>query len=179
MTRLLYLLPLALFLALLGYFAVGLNRDPHKLPSALIDRPAPDFALPPLLDGKPGLARADLVAVPGGGPVLVNFFASWCVPCRAEHPVLARLARAGVTIEGIDYKDKPEDAKAWLKELGDPYRALAVDRDGRVAIDFGVYGVPETYIVDRAGKIRYRQVGPITSTDLDDKIRPLLAELAR
>jgi len=172
--RLLYLLPLALFLALLGYFAVGLQRDPHILPSAMIDKPAPEFALPPLLVGKPGIARADL-----DGPLLVNFFASWCVPCRAEHPVLGRLAGAGVELLGIAWKDKPEDARAWLAELGDPYRRLAVDRDGRVGIDFGVYGVPETYVIDRAGKIRYREAGPITPEDLRDKFLPLLAELKR
>ncbi len=174
MKRLLYLLPLALFLALLGYFAVGLQRDPHILPSAMIDKSAPEFALPPLLDGKPGIARADL-----DGPLLVNFFASWCVPCRVEHPVLGRLAGAGVELLGIAWKDKPEDARAWLAELGDPYRRLAVDRDGRVGIDFGVYGVPETYVIDRTGKIRYREAGPITPEDLKDKILPLLAELKR
>jgi cytochrome c biogenesis protein CcmG/thiol:disulfide interchange protein DsbE len=173
--RLLTLLPLALFAVLIGYFALGLQHDPHLLPSAMIDKPAPEFALPPLLDDKPGLARADLA----DGPVLVNFFASWCVPCRAEHPILARIAGEGVRIDGIDYKDKPDDAKRWLTELGDPYRRLAVDRDGRVAIDFGVYGVPETYVVDRAGKIRYRQVGPITPDDLARTIRPLLAELSK
>jgi cytochrome c biogenesis protein CcmG/thiol:disulfide interchange protein DsbE len=173
--RLLTLLPLALFAVLLGYFALGLKRDPHILPSALIDRPAPDFSLPPLVEAKPGVGRADLT----GGPVLVNFFASWCVPCRAEHPLLTRLAASGVAIHGIDYKDKPDDAKRWLAELGDPYRRLGVDRDGRVAIDFGVYGVPETYVIDRAGNIRYRQVGPITPADLDQKIKPLLAELGR
>ena len=175
MKRLLTLLPLALFAVLFGYFALGLKRDPHILPSALIDRPAPEFSLPPLVETKPGVARADLA----GGPVLVNFFASWCVPCRAEHAILERLAADGVTIDGIDYKDKPDDAKRWLAELGDPYRRLGVDRDGRVAIDFGVYGVPETYVIDRAGAIRYRHVGPITPADLEQKIRPLLAELAR
>jgi cytochrome c biogenesis protein CcmG/thiol:disulfide interchange protein DsbE len=173
--RLLTLLPLALFAVLVGYFALGLRRDPHLLPSALLDRPAPEFSLPPLADGKPGVARADLV----GAPVLVNFFASWCVPCRAEHALLERLAADGVVLLGIDYKDKTEDAKRWLAELGDPYRRLGADRDGRVAIDFGVYGVPETYVIDRAGTIRYRQVGPITPDDLDHTIKPLLAELAR
>jgi len=175
--RLLTLLPLALFAVLVGFAGLQLaeQRDPHILPSAMIDKPAPAFDLPPLLDDKPGLARTDLA----GGPLLVNFFASWCVPCRIEHPILTRIAGEGVRIDGIDYKDKPDDAKRWLAELGDPYRRLAVDRDGRVAIDFGVYGVPETYVIDRTGKIRYRQVGPITPDDLAHTIRPLLAELAK
>ncbi len=176
MKRLLTLLPLALFALLLGYFALGLQRDPHMLPSALLDRPAPDFDLPPLLDDKPGLARTDLG---GSGPVLVNFFASWCVPCRAEHAILTSLAGQGATLYGVDYKDKPEDAKRWLQELGDPYHRVAADREGRTAIEFGVYGVPETYVIDRSGTIRYRQVGPITPDDLQRKIKPLLAELKR
>jgi cytochrome c biogenesis protein CcmG/thiol:disulfide interchange protein DsbE len=173
--RAIYLLPLALFIGLIGYFIVGLQRDPHLLPSALLDRPAPEFSLPPLVDGKPGIARADLA----DGPMLVNFFASWCVPCRAEHPILTRLAGEGILLQGVAYKDKPEDAKSWLKQLGDPYKRIGQDRDGRTAIEFGVYGVPETYVIDRKGTIRYRQVGPITPSDLDTKIKPLLAELKR
>jgi cytochrome c biogenesis protein CcmG/thiol:disulfide interchange protein DsbE len=174
--RTIYLLPLALFAALVGFLLVplALDRDPHILPSAMIDKSAPPFALPPLTASEPGIARGDL-----SGPLLVNFFASWCVPCRAEHPILGRLAGAGVPVLGIAWKDKPEDTRAWLQELGDPYRRIAVDRDGRVGIDFGVYGVPETYVIDRAGNIRYRQAGPITPADLDGKIRPLLAELKR
>ena len=174
MSRLLYLLPLLLFLALIGYFIAGLRRDPHILPSAMIDKPAPDFTLPALVADKPGIARTDL-----DGPLLVNFFASWCVPCRAEHPMLGVLAKEGVPLLGIAWKDKPEDARAWLAELGDPYRRLAIDRDGRVGIDFGVYGVPETYVIDRTGKIRYRQAGPITPEDMKEKIAPLLAALKR
>jgi cytochrome c biogenesis protein CcmG/thiol:disulfide interchange protein DsbE len=170
-----YLLPLALFIGLIAYFSAGLQRDPHILPSALLDRPAPEFDLPPLLDTKPGIARADLA----DGPMLVNFFASWCVPCRLEHPVLTKLAGDGVALQGVAYKDKPEDARNWLQALGDPYRRIGQDRDGRTAIEFGVYGVPETYVIDRRGTIRYRQVGPITPADLDTKIKPLLAELKR
>jgi len=113
------------------------------------------------------------------GPMLVNFFASWCVPCRAEHPLLTRLAGEGVPLQGVAYKDKPEDAKTWLQQLGDPYKRIGQDRDGRTAIEFGVYGVPETYVIDRKGTIRYRQVGPITPSDYDTKIKPLLAELRR
>src|SRR5215470_10646998 len=155
MRRLAYLLPVALFLVLAGYFFLSLQRDPGLLPSALIDKPAPQFALPGL-GSKPGLGNADLA----GRVVLVNFFASWCAPCRVEHPLLMRLAEEGrVTLYGIDYKDKPEDATRLLAQLGDPYGRIGVDGDGRTVIDFGVYGVPETYVVDKSGRIRYRQVG--------------------
>jgi cytochrome c biogenesis protein CcmG, thiol:disulfide interchange protein DsbE len=173
MRRLLFLLPLALFAVLAGYFLVGLRSDPSILPSALIDKPAPAFDLP-ALDDQPGLASADLA----GNVVLVNFFASWCVPCRAEHPLLMRLAAAGgVALYGIDYKDKPEAASRLLAELGNPYRRVGADRDGRTFIDFGAYGVPETYVIDKGGHIRYRQVGPITPDDYDGKILPLLKQL--
>src|SRR5882724_6766770 len=173
MRRLKFLLPLALFAVLAGYFGVGLLGDPAVLPSALIDQPAPDFALPGLAD-KPGLASADLA----GSVVLVNFFASWCVPCRQEHPLLMRLAaEQRVVLYGIDYKDKPEDASRLLGQLGDPYRRIGVDRGGRTFIDFGAYGVPETYLIDKAGRIRYRQVGPLTQDDYERKIVPLLKQL--
>ncbi|HZS85815.1 MAG TPA: DsbE family thiol:disulfide interchange protein [Stellaceae bacterium] len=173
MRRLLFLLPVALFAVIAGYFTLGLRGDPSLLPSALIDKPAPDFALPGL-GGKPGLARADLA----GRVALVNFFASWCAPCRTEHPLLMRLAEEGkVALYGIDYKDKPEDAARLLAQLGDPYRRIGVDREGRTAIDFGVYGVPETYVVDAAGRIRYRQVGPISAADWERKLLPLLQKL--
>jgi cytochrome c biogenesis protein CcmG/thiol:disulfide interchange protein DsbE len=171
--RLLFIVPLALFAVLAGYFGIGLLRDPSVLPSALIDHPAPDFALPGLAD-KPGLANADLT----GNVALVNFFASWCAPCRIEHPMLMRLAAEGrVALYGIDYKDKPEDAIRLLAQLGDPYRRIGVDRGGRTFIDFGAYGVPETYVIDRAGRIRYRQVGPLSQDDYDNKILPLLKQL--
>ena len=173
MRRLLFFLPLALFAVLAGYFVIGLGHEPSLLPSALIDHPVPEFNLPALGD-KPGLATTDLT----GQVALVNFFASWCVPCRAEHPILMRLAgEAHVALYGIDYKDKPEDARGLLAQLGDPYRRIGVDRDGRTFIDFGAYGVPETYVIDRAGHIRYRQVGPITPEDYEGKILPLLKQL--
>ena len=173
-------LPALGFLLLVGFFATTLIRqeffgeDPSTLPSAMIDKPAPDFALAPLLDGKPGLARADL----GGKPALVNFFASWCGPCRIEHGTLAGFAASGrVPVLGIAYKDKPEDSKRFLAELGDPYQRIGVDLDGRTAIDFGVYGVPETYLVDAQGAIRYRHVGPLTPEALQSEILPRLAAL--
>ena len=167
-------IPLLLF-ALVGTFlAIGLTRDPSTLPSALVGKPAPAFELPPL-DGRagPGLSRADL----GGTPMLVNVFASWCVPCRMEHPLLTRLSEQGVIVQGINYKDRPEDARAWLAELGDPFRHLGADRDGRVAIDWGVYGVPETFVIDKDGRIAYRHVGPLQPQDLTTTILPLLERL--
>ncbi len=172
--RWLFLAPLLLFAIVAGYFAVGLTRDPGTLPSALLDKPAPDFALPPLLPNKPGLATADLK----GAPVLVNVWASWCVPCRAEHPVLTRLARE-VPVFGFNYKDKPEDARRFLVELGDPYRRIGTDPSGRVGIDWGVYGVPETYVVDAEGRIRHRHVGPLTDRVVAETIRPLMKSLTR
>ncbi len=173
MRQLRFFLPLAFFAVLAGYFVLGLGRDPSVLPSALIDRPAPEFNLPALGD-KPGLATADLA----GGVVLVNFFASWCVPCRAEHPMLMQLAaERRVALYGINYKDKPDEARRLLAQLGDPYRRIGVDRDGRTFIDFGAYGVPETYVIDKDGHVRYRQVGPITPEDYEGKILPLLKQL--
>jgi cytochrome c biogenesis protein CcmG, thiol:disulfide interchange protein DsbE len=171
---LLFLVPLALFLLVGTFLAIGLTRDPGTLPSALVGKPAPEFALPPLPGRDPeGLTRADL----GGEPMLVNVFASWCVPCRIEHPVLNRLAEQGVPIHGINYKDRPEDAEAWLAELGDPFRRVGTDRDGRVAIEWGVYGVPETFVVDKDGRIAHRHVGPLQPRDLERTILPLLEKL--
>ena len=173
--RLAFLVPAALFAVLLVVFAIGLGHDPHLVPSALIDRPAPDFALPGLYDTAKGLSREDLG---GGGATLVNFFASWCLPCRAEHAELMGLARRpGVTLEGVAYKDKPEDARRFLDRLGNPYRRIGVDRNGTTAIDFGVYGVPETYVVDGGGHIRYRQVGPLSPEDVSGKILPLIGRI--
>ena len=173
--RLLFLLPAAAFVALVAIFALGLGHDPTALKSAMIDKPAPDFALPPVEADRPGLARADL----GGKPVLVNFFASWCAPCRVEHATLAGLAASGVPLYGIAYKDKPENAQHFLGDLGDPYQKIGLDLDGRTAIDFGVYGVPETYILDRDGRIRYRYAGAVTDQVLKTEILPRLEALGR
>jgi cytochrome c biogenesis protein CcmG, thiol:disulfide interchange protein DsbE len=170
---LLFGVPLALFLLVGLFLAVGLTRDPSTLPSALVGKPAPEFALPPL-EGRDqhGLSRADL----GGRPTLVNVFASWCVPCRVEHPLLSRLAAEGVLIQAINYKDRPEDATAWLAELGDPFDKVGSDQNGRVGIDWGVYGVPETFVLDGRGHIVHRHVGPLQPQDVD-KVQAILREL--
>jgi len=173
--RLLFILPVVVFLALGAAFYLSLAHDPSIVPSALIDKPVPQFALPALLDGGAGLASDDLK----GSVVVVNVFASWCVPCRAEHPLLMRLAKEGVELVGIDYKDRPEDARRWLDNLGDPYKRIGADREGAVAIDWGVYGVPETFVVDRDATIRYKQVGPLSAGDVNDTILPLVRRLAR
>jgi len=176
MRRVLYLLPVVVFLVLGGFFWRGLQMDPQLIPSPMIGKPAPAFALPPLKTDKPGLAAADLQ----GKVTLVSFFASWCIPCRAEHPLLMELAATHqVNLVGINYKDKPEDGLAWLGKLGDPYAAIGADRDGRVGIDFGVYGVPESYLIDKQGRIRFKQTGPFTAEDISNKLLPLVAELSK
>lgn len=176
MRRALFLLPVLLFLVLAGYFALALrpDHDPHELPSAMIDKEAPAFDLAGL-NGE-GIARDSLK----GGPILINFFASWCVPCRVEHPLLMRLAEHDhVPLYGIDYKDRPEDATKLLAQFGDPYRRIGVDRDGRVGLDFGVYGVPETYVIDANGRIRKRFVGPLNAEQVEKELLPLLKALGK
>jgi cytochrome c biogenesis protein CcmG/thiol:disulfide interchange protein DsbE len=164
-----------LFAALAAGFYGGLGRDTMVLPSPLINKPAPTFDLPPLDDGQPGFSNADLT----GHVSLVNTFASWCTPCREEHRVLTALARTKqVPIYGIDYKDKPKAAREWIAALGNPYTRIGAD-NGRVGIDWGVYGVPETFIVDAAGRIRYKHVGPMTQQDVDRTILPLVAKLRK
>lgn len=177
MRRLLYLLPLAAFVIVAGWFAFGLTRDPSRLPSALLDRPVPEFQLAALPGvDKPGFQSDDL----RGKVALVNVFASWCVPCRAEHPLLMRLAREpNVVLYGISYKDKAEDSVKFLRELGNPYAAIGHDESGRVGIEWGVYGVPETFLVGRDGRIRHKQVGPISARDLNETILPLITELSK
>jgi cytochrome c biogenesis protein CcmG, thiol:disulfide interchange protein DsbE len=173
--KLAFVLPAALFAVLLVVFALGLRHDPQLLPSALINRPAPGFVLPGLYDPAHGLSRRDL----GGRVTLVNFFASWCLPCREEQAALMALAhRSDVTLDGIAYKDKRADARRFLADFGNPYTRVAVDRDGATAINFGVYGVPETYVVDPTGHIRYRQVGPLSAADIERKILPMIARIA-
>jgi len=175
MRRLIYLLPAVAFVALAAYFFVSLTRDPSVLPSAMINQPTPAFALAGLGD-QPGLVRDEFA----GQVVLINFFASWCIPCRTEHPLLMNLSRElSVPLYVIDYKDKPEDAARFLGELGDPYRRIGADREGRVGIDFGVYGVPETYVIDKTGRIRLRHVGPLTPADVARELAPLVKALQR
>ena len=172
--NLVYLLPLGVFGGLAATFAVSLRRDATKLPSALIGRPVPEFDLPPVQGRTLGLSSANLK----GDVSLVNVFASWCAPCRQEHPLFLDLRkRAAIATYGINYKDRPEDASSWLNELGDPYTRTGADRDGRVAIDWGVYGVPETFVVDRAGVIAHRHVGPLTGEALNRTILPLVERL--
>ena len=170
-----YGLPVLVFAGLIAGFYYGLQIDSTVLPSALIDQPAPRFALPPLPGEEHGFSSADLA----GHISLVNTFASWCTPCRAEHPVLNALARTKrVPIYGIDYKDKQDAAQAWIAELGNPYTRIGAD-DGRVGIDWGIYGVPETFIVDKDGRIRYKHVGPLTEADVELTILPLVIRLQR
>ncbi|MBI3453910.1 MAG: DsbE family thiol:disulfide interchange protein [Rhodospirillales bacterium] len=177
MRRLFFLLPLIAFVAVAGYFAVGLTRDPSKLPSVLIDRPIPEFKLPAVAGTNvPGLSSETI----RGRIALVNVFASWCVPCRIEHPILLRLAsEKRVAIFGINYKDWHEDAAAWLGELGNPYEAIGYDDTGRVGIEWGVYGVPETFLIDRDGRIRFKHIGPITPQLLNETILPAIAALQK
>ena len=180
MRRLFHILPAAAFVLTAAVFAWILyqgqfmGRDPSILPSALIDKPAPEFTLPPLRAGGPGLSSTDLA----GQVSVVNVFASWCVPCKAEHPLLMRLREDGAAaLYGLNYKDERADAVTWLDRLGGPYDRIGADRDGRVAIDWGVYGVPETFILDGEGRIRYKHVGPITPADYEDVILPIIEEL--
>ena len=167
-------LPLAVFIVMAVILGIGLTKDPRLVPSPLIGKPVPEFSLPPVQGHTLGLATADLK----GEVALVNVFASWCVACREEHPVLLELAKKGIVpIHGLDYKDKPADGQAWLDELGDPYTRTGADIAGRVGIDWGVYGVPETFVVDRNGVIAYKQIGPVTPKALEDTILPLVRKL--
>lgn len=176
MKRLLFLLPVFGFIGLIAVFGIGLTKDPSVLPSQLIDRPLPEFALPGIEatpDGGPGFASAALQ----GEPMLLNIFASWCAACPQEHPVLTNIAAEGVPIYGLAWKDKPEDSRNWLTRWGNPYTAVAADEPGRTAIDLGVTGVPETFVVDKAGRVRFKQIGPITPEDWQTRIKPLLDQL--
>lgn len=171
-----FLLPVFAFVGLAVALGWGLTRDPRILPSALIDEPVPEFDLPAVKGRTRGLATADLK----GEVSLVNIFASWCVPCRAEHPLLVELNRRGIVpIHGLNYKDRPDDASDWLDQLGDPYTRTGADVDGRVGIDWGVYGVPETFIIGRDGRIAYKHVGPLTVETVEDVLLPIVESLKR
>jgi cytochrome c biogenesis protein CcmG/thiol:disulfide interchange protein DsbE len=169
-----FLLPLAVFLAIAFFLWRGLALDPREVPSPLIGKPVPAFEVPLLADESMRLSSADL----RGKVYLLNVWGSWCVSCREEHPVLVQLAKQGtIPIYGLNWKDKREDALAWLARFGDPYVGSGVDRDGKVAIDFGVYGAPETYLIDRNGVIRFKQTGPLTRQVIEEKIAPLAAQM--
>ncbi len=169
-----FLIPLLLFVILVGFLAVGLNRDPQEIPSPLIGKQAPAFELPQLVDPQKSFSPESMK----GQAWILNVWASWCVACREEHPVLVELGKLGIApIIGLDYKDKREDAMAMLARQGNPYLFSAFDANGRVGIDYGVYGVPETYVVDKTGIIRFKHVGPITMELLNKRIIPLLGEL--
>ncbi|MBX3680895.1 MAG: DsbE family thiol:disulfide interchange protein [Rhodocyclaceae bacterium] len=169
-----FLVPLALFLLLAGFLAYGLKLDPREVPSPLIDKPAPVFSLPQLQSPDTKLSLQDMK----GQVWLLNVWASWCVACRQEHPVLVDFASTHVVpIIGLNYKDQSPDALRWLDEFGNPYTTSIVDADGRVGIDFGVYGVPETFLIDKQGVIRYKQIGPVTPDALQNLIIPKIREL--
>ena len=171
-----FLIPLLLFVVLVGFLAVGLNLDPHEVPSPLINKPAPAFEVPQLGQANKTFSPASMK----GQVWVLNVWASWCVACREEHPVLVEIAKSGlVPLIGLDYKDKREEALAMLEKQGNPYLLSAFDANGRVGIDYGVYGVPETYVIDRAGVIRLKHIGPITPEILKQKIYPLVSELQK
>ncbi len=169
-----FLIPFGLFIVVVGFLAVGLTLNPRELPSPLVGKAAPEFSLPQLHDQEKVISSNDLK----GQVWLLNFWASWCGGCKDEHPVLIRLAQTGIVpIYGMDYKDERREAVAWLKEWGNPYSIVAVDQSGRVGINYGVYGVPETYVIDKAGVIRYKQIGPLREDIWEKKILPLVREL--
>jgi len=172
--KLRYLLPLVVFVVLVGFLIRGLFLDPSEVPSPLIGKPAPAFDLEQLHNPQERIASRELL----GKVWLLNVWASWCVSCRAEHPLLMEMARSNIApIYGLDYKDEREDAIATLRQLGNPYTLSAHDYDGRVGMDYGVYGVPETYVIDKQGVIRYKQIGPISRKVLEERIAPLIREL--
>jgi cytochrome c biogenesis protein CcmG, thiol:disulfide interchange protein DsbE len=169
-----FLWPLAVFLVLALFLAVGLRLDPREVPSPFIGKPAPAFSASLLAKPDQQVKRDDLL----GKVWLLNVWASWCAPCREEHPLLVEFARRGVVpIYGLNYKDQRNAGLTWLKQLGNPYTESLFDPDGRIGIDYGVYGVPETFVIDRAGVVRYKHVGPLTPEVLRDRIEPLVRQL--
>lgn len=169
-----FAIPLAVFIVLVAFLAIGLGHDPHEVPSPLINTPAPAFQLAQLHESTKTFSAQEM----HGKVWLLNVWASWCVSCREEHAILLELSRSGVLpVYGLNYKDKRDDAISWLRELGDPYILSAADTEGRVAIDYGVYGAPETYLIDRNGIIRFKQVGPLTPDILRQKVLPLVGDL--
>ncbi|MBU6166563.1 MAG: DsbE family thiol:disulfide interchange protein [Alphaproteobacteria bacterium] len=171
MQRLLFIAPIIAFVGLAGFLGYGLTQDPKQLPSQLIDRPLPEFALPGI-DG-PVLASASF----RGEPRLLNVWASWCAACPQEHPVLERIAAEGFPVYGIAWKDKPDDSRAFLARFGNPYAGLGMDQAGRTAIDLGVTGAPESFVVDKRGRVRFKIVGPISPEQWEGEIKPLMQKL--
>jgi cytochrome c biogenesis protein CcmG/thiol:disulfide interchange protein DsbE len=168
------IVPAALLAVVSSVFAIGLTRDPHRLPSMLIDRKMPAFTLGPLAEQRPALKNEDLI----GRVSIVNVFGSWCVACVVEHPKLMEIAESGaIPIFGVDWRDKPGAGAAWLERYGDPYSLIGVDADSRLAIDLGVTGAPESFLVDTEGRIRYKHVGPITSEVWTETLLPLVRRL--
>ena len=171
-----FVIPVAIFVALVVLLGIGLRLDPREVPSPLIGKPAPHFELPRLHEAGKTFSERDML----GKVWVLNVWASWCVSCREEHPVLLDLAASGaVPVYGLNYKDKREDGLAWLKGMGDPYKISIFDFDGRVGIDYGVYGVPETYLIDADGIIRFKHVGVLTPTLLEQKLLPLAKSLQK
>ena len=174
MTKMRFFIPLAAFLILAVILGVGLKLDPREVPSPLINKPAPTFALPRLDRPDAQISKADMQ----GKVWLLNVWASWCVSCRDEHPVLLDLAKSGIVpVIGLNYKDERADGLRWLSQFGNPYQLSAYDHEGQVGIDYGVYGVPETFVIDKQGTIRYKQIGVLTEQNLRDKILPLVKKL--
>jgi cytochrome c biogenesis protein CcmG/thiol:disulfide interchange protein DsbE len=169
-----YLIPLGVFALLVAFFAVGLTRDPREVPSPLVDKPAPVFRLQQLHEPQLAFTPEEMK----GKVWLLNVWASWCVSCRVEHPLLVDMSKKQlVPIVGLNYKDRREDGVQWLAKLGNPYSLSAFDVDGKVGIDYGVYGVPETFVIDKQGVIRYKQIGPITPEALEKTLLPLIRKL--
>jgi cytochrome c biogenesis protein CcmG/thiol:disulfide interchange protein DsbE len=169
-----FALPLVVFVLMVGLLGYGLRLDPKKVPSPLIDKPAPEFTLSMLETPSRQLSTKDM----SGQVWVLNVWASWCVSCRAEHEVITELAnRKLVTVVGLNYKDEPADATRWLEQFGNPYATSVIDRDGRVGIDWGVYGVPETFVIGADGMIKYKHIGPVTHESLEQTILPMLKEL--
>ena len=172
--RLRFLIPLALFLVLVAFLAIGLTRDPHLLPSTMIDKPAPAFRIPQVHAPDKSFSPEDMK----GKVWMLNVWASWCTACRVEHPLLVDIGRSNaIPLIGLDYKDQAQDAVQFLQQHGNPYQLSALDLEGHVGIEYGVYGVPETFIIDKEGRIRHKQVGPITPEALQNEILPLIARL--
>lgn len=171
-----FVIPLVLFLVLVVFLEIGLHRDPRKVPSPLIDKPAPDFTLTDIHDPSRHFSSHEML----GKVWILNVYASWCESCRDEHPLLVDFSGKRLApIIGLDYKDKPEDARKWLDQMGNPYELSVSDLDGRVGINYGVYGVPETYIIDKTGIIRDKIIGPVTTQSINERIIPMIKELSR